>query len=166
MKKIFLASVIGLLTSVSLVSTGTQPMDNPVSEHKVNINLDDSKIQCTGNKVEGEQAESAKFTGGELVIDDNELVGGSFTIALNSISSTDSKAHFEIKKVTKLPVTRTEQGDIKFTHKIEGELTIKGQTKPISFDASINMLKGKIAASSEIFRIDRNTSLKLELVTD
>ncbi len=164
MKKIIYACVIGLLTSVSMVSIGSQPMDK-VYEQKLNINLADSKIQCTGLQT-GQKAETARFTGGELVLTDNEIIGGSFTIALNSVSSNNSKAHFEIKKVTKIPVTRTDQGDIKFTHKIEGELTVKGETKPISFDASVNMLKGKVAASSEAFSIDRDTSVKLDLVTD
>jgi hypothetical protein len=166
MKKTFLVSVIGILILISQVSNAALPRDNPFPEHKVSINLDDSKIQCTAIKTDTEHPGSAKFTGGELVLDDNEIKGGSFTITLNSLGSMDSKARFEIKKVTKLPITRTEQGDIKFTHKIEGELTIKGQTKTISFDASINVLKGKVAASSETFRIDKDTSLKLDFVTD
>ncbi len=99
-------------------------------------------------------------------MDNTEIKGGSFTVDLHSVSNQNSKARFEIKKVTKLPVTRTEQGDIKFTHKIEGELTMKGQTKTISFDASVNMLNGKVAASSEEFSIDSNTSLQIELVTN
>jgi hypothetical protein len=166
MKKSFFVSVIGILAMISQVSTAALPKDNPFPAHKVNINLDDSKIQCTGSITDAEHPGSAKFTGGELVLDDNQIKGGSFTIALNSIGSMDSKARFDIKKVTKLPVTRTEQGDIKYTHKIEGELTIKGQTRTISFDASINMLKGKVTASSDTFRINKDTSLKLDLVTD
>jgi polyisoprenoid-binding protein YceI len=166
MKKTFLASVTGLFILISLVSTGAKPGENPTTEHKVNINLEDSKIQWTGNNTSGERSGFAKLTGGELVLDNTEIKGGSFTVDLNSINNKDSKARFEIKKVTKLPVTRTDQGDIKFTHKIEGELTMKGQTKTISFDASVNMLNGKVAASSEAFRIDRDTSLKLDLVTD
>jgi polyisoprenoid-binding protein YceI len=166
MKKIFLASVTGLFILVSLISKGALPGDNPLPEHKVKINLEDSKIQLTDNKTDGEQAGFAKLTAGVLLLDNTEIKGGSFTMDLNSLNNKDSKARFEIKKVTKLPVTRTEQGDIKFTHKIEGELTIKGQTKTISFDASVNMLNGKVAASSDAFRIDKDTSLKLDLITD
>jgi polyisoprenoid-binding protein YceI len=166
MKKTFLASVTGLVILISLAASGAYPRENSLPKHKVNINLEDSKIQWTGNKSEEEHSGYAKFTGGELILDDTEIKGGSFTIDLNSLNNKDSKARFEIKKVTKLPVTRTELGEIKFTHRIEGELTMKGQTKTISFDASVNMLKGKVAASSEAFRIDGNTSLKLDLVTD
>ena len=166
MKKTFFASVTGFFILISLVSTGALPGDNSLPEHKVSINLVDSKIQLTGVKAGGEQTGFAKLTGGELVIDNTEIKGGSFTIDLNSLNNKNSKARFDIKKVSKLPVTRTEQGDIKFTHKIEGELTMKGQTKTISFDASVNMLKGKVAATSEAFRIDKDTSLKLDLITD
>lgn len=166
MKKAFLTTVTGLLILASMAFKEAKPRVNPLTEHKVTINLEDSKIQLTGVKPDGERSGFAKLTGGELVLDDTEIKGGSFTMYLNSVNNKDAKARFEIKKVTKLPVTRTEQGEIKFTHKIEGELTMKGQTKTISFDASVNMLKGKVAASSEAFSIDNNTSLKLDLVTD
>jgi hypothetical protein len=166
MKKTFYASVIGIFILISLVSTGAKPGENSIPEHKVSLNLEDSRIQWTGNQTDAERTGYAKLTAGELVLDNTEIKGGSFTIDLISINNKDSKARFEIKKVTKLPVTRTEQGEIKFTHKIEGELTIKGQTKTISFDASVNILNGKVAASSDTFRIDRDTRLKLDLVTD
>jgi polyisoprenoid-binding protein YceI len=166
MNKTSLASVTGLFIMIFVVSTGAQPGEKSFPEHRVNLNLIDSKIQLSGTESGGEHAGSAKLTGGELVLDNTEIKGGSFTFNLNSINNKDSKAHFEIKKVTKLPVIRTEQGDIKYTHKIEGEITLKGQTKTISFDASVNMLNGKVTASSEAFRIDRDTSLKLDLITD
>ncbi len=166
MKKAFLASVTGFLILISLVSIAALPGKNSSPEHKVNISLVDSKIQLTGEITGGEHTGSAKLTGGELVLDNNEIKGGSFTIDLISMNNKDSKARFEIKKVTKLPVTRTEQGDIKFTHKIEGELTMQGHTRTLSFDASVNMLNGKVAAASDDFRIDKDTSLKLDLVTD
>jgi hypothetical protein len=166
MNKVFLASTISLFTLISLSWTGVQPKENPFPEHKVNINLTDSKIQWTGTKPDGENSGFAKLTAGELLLDNTDITGGSFTVDLNSINNKESKARFEIKKVTKLPVTRTEQGDIKFTHKIEGELTLKGQTKTISFDASVNILNGKVAASSQEFRIDNNTSMQIELITE
>jgi hypothetical protein len=166
MKNTFLASVMGLLILVSLASAVSESRDNPFPGHKVTINLEDSKIQLTGTENSGERLGSARFTGGEFVLDENEIKGGSFTINLNSLNNKDSKARFEIKKVSKLPVTRTEQGDIKYTHRIVGDLTVKGQTKTISFDASVNMLKGKVSASSAPIRIDEDTSLKLDLVTD
>ena len=166
MKKMFLASVTGFFVLISLVSTAALSGEKLSPEHKVNINLEDSKIQVTGSKTDGGHTGFAKLTGGELILDNTEIKGGSITIDLNSKNNKDSKARFEIKKVTRLPVTRTDQGDIKFTHKIEGELTMKGQTKTISFDASVNMLNGKVAASSAVFSIDKDTSMKLDLVTD
>jgi hypothetical protein len=166
MNKNFFASVISLFMLISLAGTGARAGENILPEHKVNINLSDSKIQWTGTKTNGDNTGFAKLTSGELVLDNTEIKGGSFTVDLHSVTNQDSKARFEIKKVTKLPVTRTEQGDIKFTHKIEGELTMKGQTKTISFDASVNMLNGKVAASSEEFSIDSHTSLQIELVTN
>jgi polyisoprenoid-binding protein YceI len=166
MKKTFLAYVTGFFILISLVSTAALPGENSSPEHKVNISLVDSKIHLTCTNTDREHTGFAKLTGGELVLDNNEIKGGSFTIDLNSINNKDSKARFEIKKVTKLPLTRTEQGDIKFTHKIEGELTVKGQTRIISFDASVNMLNGKVAAASDAFMIDKDTNLKLDLITD
>jgi polyisoprenoid-binding protein YceI len=164
MNKIFRTSVIGLFSLISLTVMSGHSREIP--EHKVNINLSDSRIQWTGSQQDAERSGFSKLTGGELVMDNTDIKGGSFTVNLNSVSNKDSKARFEIKKVTKLPVTRTEEGDIKFTHKIEGELTMMGHTKTISFDASVNILNGKVAASSQAFRIDNNTSMQIELVTE
>jgi hypothetical protein len=50
--------------------------------------------------------------------------------------------------------------------KVYKDNTVKGQTRTISFDASVNMLNGKVAAASEAFRIDKDTRLKPDLVTD
>ncbi len=164
MNKIFRTSVIGLLSLMSLTVMSTLASEFP--EHKVNINLADSRIHWTGSEPQGENKGFAKLTGGELILDDTEIKGGSFTVDLKAHNNKESKARFEIRKVTKLPVTRTEQGDIKFTHKIVGDLTIKGQTKTISFDASVNILNGKVAASSQPFKIDNNTSMQIELITE
>ena len=164
MKKSIIIIVTVLIAIYSQVISGSGSNKNSPDEHRVNINLENSRIYLTTNNV-GEQS-YAGVTAGELVLDDTEIKSGSFTIDLKSGNKSDSRVGLKIRKVSKLPITRTEQGDIKFTHKIEGELTIKGETKPVSFNASVNMLKGKVVASSDNFRIDGDTSLKFDLVTN
>jgi polyisoprenoid-binding protein YceI len=62
-------------------------------------------------------------------------------------------AKFVITKVSR--VAGTNAGALKATHRIEGNLTMKGITKKVSFDASINLLNGKLVASTPSFTIDR-----------
>ncbi len=50
MNKTFFASVISLFMLISLAGTHARAGENIFPEHKVNINLSDSKIQWTGTK--------------------------------------------------------------------------------------------------------------------
>ena len=62
-------------------------------------------------------------------------------------------ASFVITKVSRLKSTST--GAAKMTHRIEGNLTMKGITKPVTFDASVNVTGGKLSATTESFVINR-----------
>ena len=68
MNKIFF-----LLVSLTVLSAFAKEFP----EHKVNINLSDSRIQWTGVKPDDEKSGIAKFTEGELVLDNTEIKGES-----------------------------------------------------------------------------------------
>ena len=167
--------VVGLLTALP----ATRAQDLKKSAGKYVINLGDSKVNWTGKKPGGAHEGFVSLASGELNVDNNEIKGGSFVIDLGSIVNTDLKdenmngklighlksadffdvakfptARFEITKVTKLSGNAATRAP-KSTHNIEGNLTMKGITKKVSFDASINMLNGKLTASSLPFTIDR-----------
>lgn len=170
-------SILFIIASVITLS-GLALQAQTTSTKKLAINTTDSKVSWLGKKPTGEHTGYVKLTGGEVIIDKNELTGGSFTIDFNSIINLDLKdegmnnrlvghlksadffdvakyptGRFSITKVTK--VGGPAAGAAKATHRIEGDLTMKGITKKISFDASINLLNGKLVASTPTFTIDR-----------
>jgi polyisoprenoid-binding protein YceI len=168
---LFLATIVLMFPAVSSHAEKS-------SSKKVTVSVADSKVNWTGNKPTGEHNGYIKLSGGEITIDKNEITGGSFTLDLNAIVNVDIKdegmnnrlvghlkspdffdvakyptARFVITKVTKLPGNAA--GAAKATHRIEGDLTIKDITRKISFDASINLLNGKLTASTNPFTLDR-----------
>jgi polyisoprenoid-binding protein YceI len=155
-----------------------QQSQKQTSSSKLGINTAESKVNWLGKKPTGDHTGYVKLSDGEILLDKNEIKGGSFVIDFNTITNTDLKdegmnarlvghlksadffdvakyptAKFAITRITKL--SGTAAGAAKATHNIEGDLTIKGITKKISFDASINLLNGKLTASTSAFTIDR-----------
>jgi len=180
MKNRLLTNISLLVLFISVAAGGTIPEQRPSSPGKLEINLEDSRVSWTGTKPTGEHHGYVKISNGELVLENNEIRSGSFNLDMNSISNTDltdetsraklikhlksddffaaekyPTARFVITKVTRLPVSRQSTGDIKATHKIEGDLTIKDITRRIEFDASVNILKGRLTATSLPFIINR-----------
>jgi len=174
-KSIFYFIAVGLLFSMINVNAQSAQQSGP---KKLAVNTADSKVNWLGKKPTGEHNGYVKLSGGELTLDKNEITGGTFTLDMNSIVNLDLKdegmnqklvghlksadffdvakyptATFVITKISKVPGTSA--GGAKATHRVEGNLTIKGISKKIAFDASINMLNGKLTASSESFTIDR-----------
>jgi polyisoprenoid-binding protein YceI len=147
-------------------------------QQSIKLNKEESKIIWIGKKPTGEHTGYVKLLDGELKVNKNEVTGGSFIIDMNSITDVDLKDEGSNKKlvthlkssdffdVEKFPTSKfvitnveiqknTSSGPLKTTHRVEGDLTIKGITKKVSFDASINLLNGKFAASTPEFTINR-----------
>lgn len=145
---------------------------------KLTVNTADSKVNWIGKKPGGEHNGYVKISNGEILMQKNEIKGGSFVIDLNSITVLDIKdegmngrlvghlksadffevekyptARFVITQVSKL--NSQSAATAKATHRIEGNLTIKGVTKKIAFNASVNVRNGKVIASTQPFAINR-----------
>jgi|WetSurSiteA1Bulk_404760.scaffolds.fasta_scaffold00754_2 polyisoprenoid-binding protein YceI len=169
-----------IVSALLVLSTGVsaENASKTVTDKKLAIDVAGSRVNWLGKKPAGEHVGYVKLSSGELLLNKNEVTGGSFVIELNTITNTDLKdegmnsklvghlksadffdvakyptARFVITKVTRLPGTAV--SDAKATHRIEGDLTIKGITKRIGFDATISILNGKVAASTADFTIDR-----------
>jgi polyisoprenoid-binding protein YceI len=168
--------------------------ENTGDPKTVSADVSGSRVMFTGKRAGEMQAGYMKLLSGSLKLEENQVKGGSFTMDMNSItdaraqdtkesSALKSPGFFDTKKyptadfvitdITKLPVKN--DGEIKATHRIEGNLTMKGITKKVSFDASVNVLKGKVALSSQPFSIDagqfgfrdkpENLQVQMEIVT-
>lgn len=143
--------------------------------------LEQSMVEWIGTKPTGQHNGTVMLSDGELRIADNSIVGGMFTINLNSIQVLDLTdpemngrllghlksadffevetypvAEFEIVTVdAKGDATVQSETGVVPTHTIAGNLTMKGITKSVSFDAVIEMSTDRITAKTVRFLIDR-----------
>ncbi len=141
-------------------------------------------LTWTGSKPTGKHTGTFKVTEGSLLVNDNNLTGGSFTIDVNSINNVDMAADAENKgkleghlkspdffDVAKYPtakfeitsvepftaVTDSSAAKVTFagaTHTIKGNLTLKDSTKNISFPAKVSIDANTATATAD-FNIDR-----------
>lgn len=138
-----------------------------------------SKVEWKGFKVfktdNTSHIGSIKFESGEVTINENKLESGKFVVALTTLANSDIKdaeesakldghlksadffdvekfptASYEITKVTEA----TEGSD--YNTILDGNLTIKGITKPISFNANVKIGEGELQIATEPKDISRD----------
>lgn len=148
-----------------------------------------SRIEWKGYKVVKTEQSShfgtIKFESGDLTVKDGALESGKFVVDMNSLTSVDLKddaeqlaklnghlksgdffetekfptASFEITKVSP-----TDSGD--YNTLLDGNLTIKGITKPIQFMANVSVKDGETSIATEpkdILREDYGVKFQLPL---
>lgn len=110
---------------------------------------------------------TVNFKSGYVLKKNGNILGGEFVIEMNTITNTDGKFNeilvshlknedfFDIKKhpLANLKINKVEF-NMDETLKLTGDLTIKGITKEIQFDASFNVIDGNEVMSTK-FEIDR-----------
>lgn len=130
------------------------------------IDTSKSKITWIGKKVTGSHDGTIGFKEGVLNFKNNKLAGGSFTVDMNSITVTDLKAgqgkeklegHLKAddffgtdKHATSTLVLKSVKEKTASVYAVTADLTIKGITKPVTFDLTV----GKNAATTT-FKVDR-----------
>ena len=137
-----------------------------------------SRIEWKGYKVVKSDQSShfgtIKFESGDLTVKDGVLESGKFVADMNSLTSEDLKddaeqlaklnGHlksgdfFEVEKfptasyeITK--VSPNEAGD--YNTLLDGNLTIKGITKPMQFNANVSVKEGEVSIATEPKDINR-----------
>lgn len=136
-------------------------------------------VTWTGFKPTGKHDGTFKVSEGSLLVNNNALTGGSFTIDINSLNNIDLANDAEQKKgleghlkspdffdTQKYPTAKFEITSIEAyvadsssktkdaTHVIKGNLTLKDSTKNIAFPAKITVDANTVAAFAD-FNIDR-----------
>mgnify|MGYP001220159469 CR=1 FL=1 len=163
MNKLF-ALTFGLTALV--ISAFTTP-DKPVS---ASVDTKSSYINWKAYKVTGSHEGRIMIKNGKLNFKDNALVSGSFEIDMNSITCTDLSGGTADKLVghlksddffnvanhptAKFETTQVISRGTPGAYKVLGNLTIKGITKPIKFNADLKEEGGKVMASAKI-TVDR-----------
>ena len=158
----------------------TEEQDLPVVEASVIYEVEEgSTLNWRGFKthVPDDHTGMIKIAGGEINMEGENMVAGSFHVDMNSIVLTDALKDNEEKSkylighlmsddffaVDSFPmatfdITRVEamEGDaVKATHTISGNLTMRGITKNISFPAMVALDEQKLHIKAETFTIDR-----------
>ena len=161
MKKIFLLKTLSFLT---LLTMATNPhVDN------VRVNTENSTVKWKGSKISSSHEGTVNIIKGALNIDHGTLVGGQFSIDMQSLATTDMSEEYNkkldghLKNEDFFNVSEFPTASINITnavrssgnsYKIIANLTIKGITHPISFAADVNVNGKNFLATAKI-KIDR-----------
>jgi len=138
-------------------------------EEKYAIDNSISNMEWIGKKVTGQHNGTVKVEGGEVMVKDGMITGGTLYIDMNTIIVEDIKDEetnaklkghlmsddfFSVKNhpKAKLVINKVEKKGDKFH--IHGDLTIKGITEKVEIPATIKMEDGKLVAIGET-EIDR-----------
>jgi polyisoprenoid-binding protein YceI len=130
------------------------------------VNVEKSQIKWVGKKVTGQHEGTINLQDGALEFKGSKLTGGSFSVNMTSITVTDLKAGqgkekleghlkaddffgtekyanaaLDFKKITP---------KAKGTYTVTADLTIKGITKPVTFDLAVTT-----NTASTSFKVDR-----------
>ena len=182
--------VAGTIVSCSNVdgettnTTGVNDVKMTNYDQVMALDNDRSILEWEGYKPTGQHNGTVEIASGELMMKDGQLVGGSFTFDMNSITVLDltnpewnakltnhlkSADFFEVEMYPKAAFEATEvkpvdgstadisgeKGKLMPTHAITGNLTIKGISKGITIYANVDASEDRIMAESNMFFLDR-----------
>lgn len=177
MKKISLLLILiagaGLLSACGTKTESTENYTPTTINQKINdgnysVMTDSSKLAWRAAKVKVGHTGLVAIKSGEISITDGVITGGSFIIDMPTISSDEnieslvnhlkSADFFDVENYpeARLEITSVNQDDQSGKYLINGNLTIKEITAPVSFLAQINSGDNYLEASGDLV-IDRLT---------
>lgn len=132
-----------------------------------------SEVAWTGRKVSGQHHGTVQIKSGSLIVSDGQLTGGNFVIDLTTITNHDlegenkGKLEGHLKSADFFDVENHPEATFEITNvepaaeagvvKVSGNLTIRGVSKNITFDAQVQEAtdtSAKVAADFNIARED------------
>lgn len=138
--------------------------------------LTSSDVHWWGYKIAKTEASSHDGTvnvkSGNLVLKNGAVVGGTFVLDMTSLTSTDLSGEYQGKlnghlkngdffEVEKFPTATYKITSVKkntnkdYNFVVDGNLTVKGKTAPVSFPAKITSANGVVTMESDKFSFDR-----------
>ncbi|UII76623.1 YceI family protein [Flagellimonas sp. HMM57] len=142
-------------TILSLALTavfGLTASANPIDGEKKEVKTGESTVTWKAYKVTGSHTGTINLKSGALEFDGDKLTGGEFIVDMTSINTTDLEGEYKQKldghlhsddffstasnPTSKLVFTNVKSNG-KNAYEVIGDLTIKGITKPVTFDVSI-----------------------------
>ncbi|MDX5437098.1 MAG: YceI family protein, partial [Pontibacter sp.] len=178
-KYVILASLAGALM-VSAYAGNTNKVAStaaatevaaPAKARAYKVDVTKSDLKWHAKKVTGEHMGNIALQSGQMLVNGNKIVGGTFVIDMNSITCSDIKdaeyngklvghlksddffsveknptATFKISSVK--PVANAAAGKPNAT--VTGDLTIKGITNQVSFPATVSVKNGVASAKADV----------------
>ncbi|WP_121667126.1 YceI family protein [Mesonia aquimarina] len=143
-------NVLKALGATTLILTLIAFKANTMEKKKVNVN--ESKIEWTGEKLTGSHEGTIQLKDGYFMMDGDKITGGKFVMDMTSINVTDlsgeskgkleghlnSDDFFGVKNYPEATLEIKNAAKKGNVYGISGELTIKGKTKPVNFDLTMN----------------------------
>ncbi|GEN70562.1 MULTISPECIES: YceI family protein [Chryseobacterium] len=169
---LFVAAVVVSCKKDKPVTSESNEVTTTKDGNQYTVDTLNSKVEWKGYKVFKSESTShfgtIKFESGDVTIKDGKLESGKFVADMGSLTSVDLKddadqlgklnghlksgdffevekfptASFEITKVT--PAT---EGD--YNTLLDGNLTIKGISKPVQFKANVSVKDGEVSVATE-----------------
>ena len=145
--------------------TGTALANDPVKGTTYQVDAKGSSLLWTGSKITGSShSGTISISAGTLTIGEGAIVGGEFSIDMTTITNTDlsggmkgkleghlkSEDFFAVEKFPAATLVITGSDSHGGHMHVMGELTIKGATHPVKFDANVSEKDGMLTASAEI----------------
>ena len=141
-----------------------------IHQDHVKINTSNSTVKWKGSKVASSHEGNIKLSSGKLILDHGKLVGGEFEIDMTTIVNTDiedkesrlkleghlkNKDFFNVNehKTASLMITTVKLIE-ESSYELQADLTIKGITHPVTFQANIAINELNFLARAKI-KIDR-----------
>ncbi|MEL7271754.1 MAG: YceI family protein [Bacteroidota bacterium] len=131
---------------------GSVVLANPIDGEKKEVKASESTITWKAYKVTGSHVGTISLKSGSLEFDGDKLAGGEFVVDMTTINTTDLTGDYKNKldghlnsddffavasNPTSSMVFIKVESTGKNAYKVTGDLTIKGITKPITFDVSV-----------------------------
>lgn len=163
-------------TSGDRAKTGeAQDVNVTEAEQTFIVNPSTSVVEWTGSKPTGKHNGTINVSKGNLLVTNNTLVGGEFTLDMKTIVNKDiekdedrerlvghlkSADFFDVDKhpYATFVITEVEPitGNNEFNYRLTGNLTMKDTTASVSFPARVSMKENSVEAVSQNFTIDRS----------
>jgi len=161
MKKSILTLALTLMVGAVLA--------HPIDEEKKEVKTESSTVTWKAYKVTGSHMGTITLKSGALMFDGDKLTGGEFTVDMTTINTTDLTGDYKAKldghlhsddffstasHPTSSLVFTNVKASGKNSYMVTGDLTIKGITKPVTFDVSV--YGSKATATMKVDRAQYN----------
>ncbi len=158
-----------ILSLAMITVFGFAAIANPIDGEKKEVNAETSTVTWKAYKVTGSHTGTVALKSGALMFEGDKLTGGEFTVDMTSINTTDLEGDYKNKldghlksadffgvegNPTSTMVFTNVAASGKNSYKVTGDLTIKGITKPITFDVSV--YGSKATATLKVDRAEYN----------